>query len=474
MSETRAVSKLNVVLIMVDAVRSDHLSCYGYHRNTSPRIDQIAAEGCLFLNAIAPAPGTLSSVPSILTGRYVSEHGVGPLNPWLDVGFVTLAEWLRQRGYLTAAFSNNAWVSEATNLSSGFSTFRQISRLFPHGRKLSRRHVWAERLYRLFVSERYDLGDRRVIEESIKWIEAASKSGSPCFLFVHLLEAHAPYDPPNPYYGMFLPKGVKVRRRSFPRRVAKRIRGRSPDFHAVPKTECEQEEIVALYDASIRYLDDLIGGFYAKLDALGILEDTLYIITADHGENLGDHGLLGHGGCLYETLIHVPLICVHRDYFAPSERVQSLVQTHDIFPTVVDLLGGDEALGFDCGRRSLALHRVQEYPRSAVFSEDPRYGTEHLINTGLDPDVYDRALSALRTYRWKYIQGTDGSEELYDLENDPNEQKNLARVETQRALELQEHLSGWKAGLQVFDRQARHADVDEVIVERLRGLGYLD
>ena len=474
MPKSRRPDKFNVVLIVMDAVRTDHLSCYGYGRSTSPRIDDIAKQGQLFLTAISAAPGTLSSMPSIPTGLFVSEHGMGPLNRRLDRSFVTLAEWLRTRGYSTAAFSNNAWVSEATGLNRGFSTFRQISRLFPPGGHPTLAQVWAERSYRLLISERHDMGDRAAIQESIKWINGSLDQSNPFFVLLHLMEGHSPYDPPNPYYGMFLPESAKRRRRSFPRRVLKRIRHGTPEFHLPPETESQRQEIIALYDGSIRYVDELIGWLHAQMADLGVLENTLLIITADHGENLGDHGLLGHGGCLYETLIHVPLICVHRGIFPPSQRIESVVQAHDVFPTIVNLLGGDESLGFDSVRRSLPSYHVRDKAHQMAFSEDPRYGAEHLVNTGLDVRAYDRALSAVRTDRWKYILGTDGSEELYDLQSDPGEEADLIDVESAGAAELREQLNLWRAGLSAFEGEAVRGELDNVVAERLRALGYID
>jgi arylsulfatase A-like enzyme len=272
---------------------------------------------------------------------------------------------------------------------------------------------------------------------------------------------------------MFLPDDMEPKRRSSVGRVLGRIQGSLSRFHAVPKTPAEREAITGLYDGSIRYLDDLVGDFYQWLGEAGVLEDTLLVITADHGENLGDHGLLGHGACLYETLIHVPLVCVHPTLFPPAQPATALVQASDVFPTVVDILGGDERLKFDSAGRSLLPDRLQKAPRSAVFSEDPRYGSEHLINTGLDPDVYNRALGAVRTHTWKYISGSDGAEELYNLQKDPNEQCNLIDSESEQASSLRDMLRSWQAGLQGFEGVGEQIEFDDVIIERLRDLGYI-
>jgi arylsulfatase A-like enzyme len=271
----------NIILITLDTTRAYHLSCYGYHRQTSPNLDRLANESVLYTKAIAPSSWTLPSHASLFTGKFTSSHGAqydpeGPLyltdglrgpDSWqkfrargLAKNEMTLADILKGEGYITGAVLGGPWLKKVFGLSKGFDFYddREISTL--NGRLA-----------------------RQVTDSALKWIEKYRTKEF--FLFMNYFDPHTPYMAPEGFARAFLPKGTDLGRRR-------------PTI----------EENKALYDAEILYMDHYFGKFLQKLKAWNLYENSMIIVTADHGELLGEHGKYEHGQYLYQEEIHVPLI----------------------------------------------------------------------------------------------------------------------------------------------------------------------
>jgi arylsulfatase A-like enzyme len=332
----------NVLVIVIDTLRADHLSSYGYARPTSPEIDRLAQHGVLFENAIAPSSWSLPSHASLVTGRPVHEHGWGNVRqiPWLGWhdsalnGLPTLGEALQQRGYRTGAFSaNRVYFTSSVGLGRGFihfeDYFHSVGDAFVRtefGREFARRYMnrsskslFTRAFQALGLGSWLDkdsegsgnyggaFGIRKradeVNRETLRWIKRDSKH--PFFAFLNYLDVHYSYGGPRDY----------------------------------PKPGWDHGSIIDEYDAGLKYDDDYIGRLLHRLDELGILKNTIVIITSDHGEALGDHGLTYHGATLYRELIHVPLIISYPGHIPDGIRVEQPVSNAAIASTVMELVG---------------------------------------------------------------------------------------------------------------------------------------
>jgi arylsulfatase A-like enzyme/Tfp pilus assembly protein PilF len=395
-----APEDLNLVVVTIDTLRADRLGCYGFGRIQTPTIDDIAREGVLFEQATSTVPLTFPSHASIFTGRIPPHHGVRDNGGFfLGDEQTTLAERLKQAGFATGAFVG-AWVLESKwGLAQGFDTY----------------------------SDRFDLSKYRVIslgtvqkkgdevmDDTLAWLE--SVRARRFFAWVHLYDPHAPYEPPEPYLS--------------------RYRGEP-------------------YLGEIAYTDHVVGRLMGFLRDRGLLARTLLIVTADHGESLGEHGEAAHGYFIYGSTTHVPLII--RTPWNDHGRVSGQVSSVDIFPTVLDLLGLQPQDGID--GRSLARQVLA-----------PRLAVQH--------SAYSESFFPRFHYGWQQLRGLrDGKRffveapqpELYDLQRDPGEAENRYRPdaadELRRALrELVGAASGGRPERQKLDPDT---------LERLAALGYV-
>jgi arylsulfatase A-like enzyme len=281
-------------MIVMDATRADHLSCYGYQRGTTPNIDRIAAEGVIYEQAISPAPWTLPAVASLFTGLYVSQHGTHASHQYLDTHFLTLAELLRSRGYRTALFPNVVWIDEPFGLHRGFDTYGLPGRL-PLFDRLFKRVTMIERVYRHLIGSPYESATRDTNRRIKEWLTTKFEDAVPFFIYVHYGNPHLPHRFREPYTALFL--GDRSAE-------AKKV-NQDPHRYMAGQVNMSEEEfeiLKALYDGEIAYLDSMLNQVFELLRKRGILDDTLLIITTDHGKNIGDHGLMGHLFCLYDTL----------------------------------------------------------------------------------------------------------------------------------------------------------------------------
>ncbi|TME71728.1 MAG: sulfatase [Chloroflexi bacterium] len=469
-------AKPNVLWIVMDTTRADHLSAYGYQRPTTPNLDAIAAEGTLFENAIAQAPWTVPSHFQMVTSRYTAGR-----QSILDSDFVTAAEMLKANGYETGAVLANFLLGRRSGFEQGFDkvvdgpvTIFCLSVLekIPVIKALLRLNIFPSNAVIGLLDRKEFLegaGARAdaVNEQAARWIER--QGSQPFFLFINYMDPHDPYDPPQPFRDRFA-GGVDpvlgfVR---YSPRLGRSISSGQFVRDVLPKLSPQDlAKIVALYDAEIAYLDDRIGRLVSVLKARGLYDHTILVVTADHGELFGEHGLANHMKSLSEEEIHVPLIMRYPSAIPPGRRVATPVELSCILPTLLELLGIPPQTALD-GRSLLPL--VQE----AAAGQDGFGDTFSFLIRRPDrsyPHTAPGHLIGLRTAAFKYVWSSTGRNAYYDLLKDPHAEHNLYGDGVDIA-SAEQRLADWrkKAGFENIDADER---LDRLTTERLRALGYV-
>lgn len=403
-----APADLNIILITLDTLRSDRLSCYGSERVLTPNIDALAREGVLFQNAAGTVPFTLPAHSSMMTGTYPPFHGIREnVGSMLPDDIPTLAERLRDGGWATAGFVSSFVLDGRWGIGRGFDHY-----------------------YDDFDLEEYDTphmgavqrtGDETVAE-AVRWLDERP-ADQPFFLWLHLYDPHEPYTPPEPFKSQYL---------------------KHP------------------YDGEVAWTDSLVGEFRKALVERELLEESLVILTSDHGEGLGDHGEMFHGYFIYESTIHVALV-VRPPVWADGGRVVDSSVSHvDLLPTVldaVDLPYPDVVHGKSLV--SLMFGAEESAPRN-VYSES----MYPLLHYGWAP------LRSLRTERFKLIDVP--RQELFDLSQDRREEHNLATTRPETSLELDRRLARLREEIERGARSAgQEVDLDEQTLAQLEALGYM-
>lgn len=399
----------NLVLILVDTLRADRLSVYGYDRRT-PAIDRLAQEGILFVNAIAQASWTKPSVASILTSLYPSGHQTYRKLDILPDRVVTLAEALAGDGYYTAAFANNPNLSSAFNFDQGFLEFHYLAPDYFFYATESTSHLALYGGLRLvrerFLSpwkypEHYYRDAREVTDRAIRWLEG--QPPQPFFLLLHYMDPHDPYFV-HPYNG----EGVA------------RVHTPRPD-------PTQAERLSALYDGEVVFLDAHLGRLFAFLRQGGLYDGAMILLTSDHGEEFYEHGGWWHGTTLYDEQIRVPLIVKPPGGRPSNSRVEEQVRSIDVAPTLLAAAGVP----------------VPPAMQGQPLLGDGPVGVEVVF---AEEDFEGNSIRAIRRRDWKLIQANPGNprglrpKELYRLEQDPWERQNLAPDQRDRARELAELL----------------------------------
>ena len=334
----RSGNEVNIVLLSIDALRADHLGCYGYKPENpmiepgqfTPNIDKFASEGLLFEQAHSTAPWTLPSMASWMTGGWPAETGGTYINRRLYRSMTTLPEALREEGYSCAAFTCNPFLGSETDIGRGFDKYWE----FFHSSRLTSGLFIDELNFKLMgridALGIYDVGRMiadRQMSSVCKWLDKHQKDKF--FLWVHLYDPHYPYIPPSPYKEKLPDIGGQRR---------------APVFNALSNVRRgsgtlkygARRHIVNLYDGEVQFSDEVTGDILAKLDELDLTKDTLFIITADHGEELFDHNGLEHGHTEYRELLHVPLIFKLPGRIPAGDRIRERTSLIDLFPTLLD------------------------------------------------------------------------------------------------------------------------------------------
>jgi arylsulfatase A-like enzyme len=407
----------NVLVIVIDTLRSDHLSAYGYSRPTSPNLDRLAQEGVLFENAFATSSWTVPSHASLLTGRYPHEHGAETGRQPLDGRYPTLAEALRDRGYRTAAFSaNTLFFTRRLGFGRGFLHFEDY---FQSVADMAARTI-AGRKFNRYVRSRLgwtDLPARRraadINRNTIRWIDR--DRNRPFFAFLNYFDPHAPYLPPDPYL-------TKFSTTQNLREVLATIGFSEFDLKPRLSPSALQAQIDG-YDGAIAYVDDYLGQLLSELRERRLTDNTLVVITSDHGEALGEHGLLGHRKSLYRSELQVPLLVWWPSRIPGGVRTNVPVSIAAIPATIAILTGGDSRPTFP-GR---SLTELWTDPASSGYPLPLAELTQLPFGSQKYP-TYHGWLKSLVTPEWHYILHERFGPELYQWPKDMMEENNLSKT----------------------------------------------
>ena len=407
-AESREVGNLNVILITIDTLRADRVSSYGSKDVETPTLDGFADEGVRFANAASTVPFTLPAHTSILTGLYPPGHGVRE-NVGYTVGeeLTTLAEALSAHGWSTAGFVSAFVLDSRWGIAQGFDHYFDDFDLSSF-----------DETPNLSAVQR---SGAETIAAAETWFEERDDK-APFFVWLHLYDPHDPYTPPEPYLSQHP--------------------GRP-------------------YDGEVAYTDALLGGFRQFLEGRGLLDDSLVILTGDHGEGLGDHGESSHGFFIYDSTIHVPLIIRPPGAFAGGRVVDTAVSHVDLYPTVLDAVGIDLPQPVH-GTSLMAF----------VTGEDPP----------MDREVYSESLYPLLHYGWAPLRSVRTDQyklisaprpEVYNLVGDPREGRDLAAARPVLLTDLETRLAGLRSAIDIGEgSDAPSPDLDPQTLAQLQALGY--
>jgi arylsulfatase A-like enzyme len=434
-----------IILISLDTLRADHLGAYGYHRDTSPSIDVLAKESVVFENAVVQSPWTLPSHMSIMTSLYPSFHGLTDKDTFLPLSdeYVTLAELLQKGGFKTGAFTDGGFVSAKFGFGRGFDTY-------------------------------YDQGGgiKTILPEAKKWLGLLKSE--PFFLFIHCYDIHSPYNPPPPYNTMFhdLPYTGNVIPSN---KMLTNLLNNKVDINSD-----DVNHIIAFYDGGIRYTDAIIGEFLSYLKSIDLYNQSLIIVTSDHGEEFYEHGSILHWQLYFKPDLHVPLIMHIPGFSKRKIRINELVRSIDLLPTIVDIAGlpkHDQAQG----RSLLPLIRKKESLLTRVllnisdlfkkedtisFAETKYYKHRKLENPF-------KSIIANDGYHMVYDQISD-SIKLFNLTLDPDGKNNIAKDHSDVTQRL---LSQWEkffSAKKETSQRSQIVSLDKQTLKQLEALGYVD
>jgi arylsulfatase A-like enzyme len=420
--------KPNVVVLLIDCLRADHLGVNGYERDTTPSLDSLASEGINFTRAFSQALWTRPSVPSLLTGLYPSEHGLVSLGsgvaassgPALAPEVETLAESLQIHGYATALLAYQAQLSSQFGLNQGFDRYRA------NLKKAA-----------------------RINQQFLAW--AGDQGETPFFAYLHYLEVHMPYCPPRHTRGRFYDKGRDM---SFCK--GWRMLKKSVNRGEAELSEGQVKGMIARYDEEVLALDAELGRLFLRMKEQGIWDNTLLIVTADHGEQFYEHGTVSHQFGLWDEVIHVPLIVkTPSTWDSPTgASIESLVELRDIVPTILEALGQEVKEGRHSLLAEIVGRAEEAEPRRYVVAESAK-------------DVI------VRTTHLKLFAAREGGRmRLFDLIEDPSETVDIAESRPAEVARLRKYLVEWRSGLEPILPVG--SELEEETLQDLKALGYLD
>jgi arylsulfatase A-like enzyme len=458
----------NVILITWDTVRADHLSLYGYGRDTTPFLRELERQNAtIYTRAIAPANWTLPTHASIFTGlnprRHCAHYDARFLVPLpISEKVETLAEILSREGYRTGGIVANSHVLvPAFGFDRGFSYYDCRPLSWPFSEE-PRRYLLREVVRVLAANllpgkspESKFFNAEEINERVGRFMKPAAGSRQPFFLFINYMDAHAPYVPPHPFAGRFSGRDKLFCWSNATKRSDK------TGCLLRPLSARELQHLTSQYDGAIAYLDDRLRRLFATLRELDLDQESLIIVTADHGEAFGEGGMVGHGVSLYQHQIHVPLI-VKFPHPSPGGRVDVPVSVTDLFPTILDVVHARAPLTPD-GQSLLTCQSGE--PRWICSESD--WEPKGIRDPGADRPRQVAIISGT----FKAIYGRDGSSEVYDLAADPSEMRNVQAMRQLPAewfARLTAYLGSEGPGPPVSKR------LDPETIRRLRALGYLN
>jgi arylsulfatase A-like enzyme len=455
----------HIVLYLVDTLRADHLTSYGYAKPTSPFVDSLVPDSAVFENAISQGPWTVPSVTSLMTSTYTSVHGMVNLEQRVPESTVTLVEMLRDAGYETFGFTQSPFTGAITGLDQGY-------------------RVLVEKPLESMSPEQRAQGVDS-LKPFFRWLESWEPKG-PSFIFIHTAEPHWPLGDLDPR--VF--DRDAVRRAQELNKVFRRFRELSrhrpdrdvgTDGHAAYLAEladvkanlaARRQEIVELYDKAVQVADQNLGEVVAALQAKGVWEDAVFGLISDHGEELLDHGYWLHDQSLHDELIRVPMLLRIPGLTDGGRRLQGPVQLIDLAPTLADLVG-TVAPGAWQGRSILG--------RAAGGSGE---ASQPAFSERINTRKYDARILAAQGDRevalvdddWKLVDHYEvGEQSLFDRKADPGELKDLSAEMPAVAESLSARLESWRLELTGAEAEPpRSVELDSAELEALRALGYVD
>lgn len=470
------MKKPNIILISIDTLRADFLSCYGYNKETTPNIDQLAAEGTIYLNNFSTGVWTPPGHASMLTGLYVQEHGVYGDNRLAD-NIPTIATLLKENSYQTSGFVNNSQVGELVGFEKGHDIFVEVWKGIKPKSFVERFMKGVKRRMEDKLGFN-DMGAKRTNELFSRWIENEIDRNKPFYTFLHYIEPHNPLNPPAPYKNRYLSeKSFKKINKNKIEKVA-----HNPLICFVENINLNEEEkeyLKTLYAEEIAYVDSKVGEIVETLKSKDLYNNTMIIITSDHGEHFGEHNLWSHAGSLYNEVLHIPLVIKYPIGVDYVGEVQGFTQLVDIFPTVIDVscIIGDEMKnhsGMNLVHNEEKGNKFHDY----VFAEwEGR--VPFFIKSKIENSKTVTNISRLTNKMWmtlnkeyKYISISNGMEELYDIKNDRSESNNIIDEDKETALSMREKLACWKSSTskKISEEQRK---IDEETRKNLEDLGYL-
>ena len=427
----------NIALITIDTLRADHLSCYGYERETSPHIDAVAKEGIIFKNVVSPASWTAPSMVSLFTSTYYVNHGVIHGLPFQEAKglsqeafsekLVTLPELLKDNGYTTFGISSNHTLTAELGFARGFDYFRDVN--------------WMP---------------ADVINNLVyKWEDAIKKSNK-FFLWVHYIDPHYHYRPHLPWIERYIP-GIPEQFEQV---------NRIP-LHMLEKNIKENPEILtkvlALYDSEINYVDSYVGELIERFE---LDKNSLLIIASDHGEQFMEHGGVGHSIALHKEELHVPLIIKFPEASSKKGSVERQVSLLDVMPTILNLLGiyqPEQA----AGKPLLENIGIWIYLKKLLpGGQSSAHHFAELESCAI--------LKTIMAPPWNYIYGYQTqSGALYNTVSDPFEQTNLIEKHPEQADSLKKQLFAWVSQAKKYPPRSHVTELSPGEREKLQALGYL-
>ena len=438
-----AVPDPNIVLIVIDALRADRLGCYGYSRPTSPNIDRLAREGVLFERAITQGGWTRPAIGSLFTATYPHSHGAIDARTPLSAEALTIAEKLEARGYFTIGVQTNPFLSRHRNFSQGFKHYREM--------------IGAD--------------GPRVVNELVG--QLGQRNPQKFFAYLHFLDVHTPYKAPKGHRVRFL---ERYEGSLDPVQVRSRLRV----YRMLPQLDVADRRYISnLYDSSVSHADEYVGRLMNRLAERGILDDTLFIVTSDHGEELFDHGGFEHGHSMYQEIVRVPLIIKHPRLAAGGLRIKQLVRHVDIFPTLMGFLrlkNPPSIVGRDLGP---AIEDPDADWRLVGLTESTLHGPKqwavqqgHYKVIEIGRATRSHELEFLKLFPQHAGSAAADRRQLYDLASDPLEKSPLNDPAMQSRL------------VALLDAERRAGPppltagppepIDPERLEQLRSLGYID
>lgn len=423
----------NVIIVVIDAARQDHLGFYGYHRDTTPNIDRLAEKSFVFKNAISQATWTKPSIASLFTSLYPTRHGTyyftatkeqGIINNVLPSSFITLAEALKHHNYKTYGLVNNQFIGPELNFDQGFDYYRLIES--------------DEDLTRTAI----DIIDQKEQNDRI-------------FMYIHYIGPHAEYSPTPKFREMFVETEHEI----------VDTRGKHQAEYLGMNLSAQQlGYIIAQYDGEIAFIDDQIGRIINKLDDRKLMNRTILIITADHGEEFFDHEeMFGHGWHPYDTMIKVPLMIWIPTAKKP-QRIESQVMLIDMMPTILDLTGGIIPEGLD-GTSIKPLLQGDSMNLTAYSEQIEIFNSEEELKT-----------LSLRTDEWKYIFFVNNKTgKLFNHKSDPYEKNEVIGNENLKQKFRKELLDYYERNNMLWNdvKDNEFVEMSNETVSRLRELGYV-